>query len=90
MEYRWYGNLQRDAYALVILLHIGCIKPDTRGVTFRRNFEGLNNDQYFVVLSLSKEVEAINAGLKVQFIHCLRLIVQTTLQLFFDAFSRSC
>jgi hypothetical protein len=40
-----------------------------------------------VVLGLSKEVEAINVGLKVQLIHCLRLIVRTILQLFFNAFS---
>ena len=31
-----------------------------------------------VVLGLSKEVVVINVGLKVQLIHCLRLIVRTT------------
>ena len=47
MEQRWYGNLQRDARALVIQLQIGSVEPDTRRVTFGGIFEGLNDDQYF-------------------------------------------
>jgi len=50
MEQRWYGNLQRDARALVILLQVGSVEPDTRGVTFGGIFEGLNDDQYFCCL----------------------------------------
>jgi hypothetical protein len=46
VKQRWYGNLQQDARALVILLQVGCIEPGTRDVTFGGIFEGLNNDQY--------------------------------------------
>jgi hypothetical protein len=46
MEQRWHGNLQQDAHALVILLQVGCVEPDTRDVTFGGIFEGLNNNQY--------------------------------------------
>jgi hypothetical protein len=45
-EQRWHENLQQDAYALVILLQVGCVEPDTRDVTFGGIFEGLNNDQF--------------------------------------------
>jgi hypothetical protein len=31
----------------VILLQVGCVELDTRDVTFGKNFEGLNDDQYF-------------------------------------------
>ena len=34
VEQGWYGNLQHDARALVILVQVGCVEPDTRGVTF--------------------------------------------------------
>ena len=44
----------------------------------------------FIVLGLLKEVAVINVGLKVQLIHYLRLIMRTTLQLFFDASLSSC
>jgi hypothetical protein len=47
VEQRWYGNLQRDARALVILLQVGCVEPGTREVTFEGSFEGSNEDQYF-------------------------------------------
>ena len=50
VDQRWYGNLQRDARALVILLQVRCVEPDTRDVTFGGFFEGLNNDQYFCCL----------------------------------------
>ncbi len=50
MEQWWYGNLPRDARALVILLQVGSVEPDTRGVTFGGIFEGLNDDQYFCCL----------------------------------------
>ena len=46
VEQRWYGNLQQDACALVILLQVGCVEPDTRNVMFGGIFEGLNDDQY--------------------------------------------
>ena len=46
MEQRWHGNLQQDARALVILLHVGCVEPVTRNVMFGGLFEGLNDDQY--------------------------------------------
>jgi hypothetical protein len=46
VEQRWHENLQEDARALVILLQVGCVEPDTRDVTFGGIFEGLNNDQY--------------------------------------------
>jgi len=46
MEHRWFGNLQQDARALVILLQIGCVEPGSREVTFEGYFEGLNDDQY--------------------------------------------
>jgi hypothetical protein len=42
----WHENLQQNARALVILLQVGCVKHDTRDVTFEGIFEGLNNDQY--------------------------------------------
>ena len=34
IEQRWHINLQQDARALVILLQIACVEPDTRDVTF--------------------------------------------------------
>jgi hypothetical protein len=34
VEQWWHGNLQQNARALVILLQVGCIEPDTRDVTF--------------------------------------------------------
>ena len=34
VEQGWYGNFQHDARALVILVQVGCVDPDTRGVTF--------------------------------------------------------
>lgn len=46
MEQRWYGNLQQDARALVILLQIGCVEPGSREVTFEGSFEGMNINQY--------------------------------------------
>jgi len=46
VEQRWYGNLQQDARALVILLQVGCVEPDTRDVMFGGIFEGLNDEQY--------------------------------------------
>ena len=46
MEQRWYGNLQQDARALVILLQVGCVEPGTRDVMFGGIFEGLNDEQY--------------------------------------------
>ena len=46
VERQWFGNLQRDARALVILLQVGCVEPGSREVTFEGYFEGLNNDQY--------------------------------------------
>jgi hypothetical protein len=46
VKQRWHGNLQQDARALVILLRVGCVEPDTRDVTFGGIFESLNNDQY--------------------------------------------
>ena len=90
MEQWWYGNLPRDARALVILLQVGSVEPDTRGVTFGGIFQGLNDDQYFCCLKPIRGSRGHQRGLKVQFIHCLRLIVRTTLQLFFGAFSSSC
>ena len=47
VEQRWYGNLQRDARALVILLQVGRVEPGSREVTFEGSFEGLNNNQYY-------------------------------------------
>jgi hypothetical protein len=46
VEQRWHGNLQQDTRALVILLQVGYVEPDTQDVTFGGIFEGLNNDQY--------------------------------------------
>lgn len=46
VENRWFGNLQRDARALVILLQVGCVESGSRDVTFEGCFEGLNDDQY--------------------------------------------
>ena len=50
VEQRWHGNLQRDVRALVILLHVGCVEPGSREVTFEGTFEGLNEDQYYCCL----------------------------------------
>lgn len=47
VEQRWHGNLLRDARALVILLQVGCVEPNSREVMFEACFEGLNDDQYF-------------------------------------------
>jgi hypothetical protein len=44
LEQRWHENLQQDARALVILLQVGCVEPNTRDVTFGGIFEGLNDD----------------------------------------------
>ena len=50
VKQRWYENLQRNNRALVILLQVGCVEPNTRDVTFEGIFEGLNDDQYFCCL----------------------------------------
>ena len=47
IEQRWHGNLQHDARALVILLQVGRVEPNSREVTFEGCFEGLNEAQYF-------------------------------------------
>ena len=46
VEQRWYGNLQQDARALVILMQVGYVEPETRDVMFGGIFEGLNDEQY--------------------------------------------
>ena len=46
VKHRWFGNLQRDSRALVILLQVGCVEPGSREVTFEGYFEGSNEDQY--------------------------------------------
>jgi hypothetical protein len=46
VKQKWHENFKQDARALVILLQVACVEPDTRDVTFGSIFEGLNNDQY--------------------------------------------
>jgi hypothetical protein len=45
VEQQWHGNLQQDVRALLILLRVGRVEPDTRNVTFGGILEGLNDDQ---------------------------------------------
>jgi len=40
----WHGNLEGNAYTLVILLYIGCVKLGTQDVTFEASYKGLNDD----------------------------------------------
>ena len=62
VEQRWHGNLQDDARAMVILLQVGQVEPNSQEVTFKGCFEGLNIDQYYCMSSPLKEVVAINVG----------------------------
>jgi hypothetical protein len=42
----WYGNLQEESRAMVILLQVGSKEPGGHEVTFQDHFQGPNVDQY--------------------------------------------
>ena len=53
-EQRWHDCILQDARALMILLQVKCVEPNTRNVTFGGIFEGFNDDQYSCCLRFIK------------------------------------
>jgi len=39
VKQQWDGNLKHDAQSLVMLLQVGCVKPNTKEVTSEGYFE---------------------------------------------------
>ena len=54
MEQWWHRNLQQDTRALVILLQVGYVEPDTRDETFGGVFEDSNDNEYSCCLRTVK------------------------------------